>query len=43
LAGSLLVSLGLELWLGKETAGISKVLEKSLLIESAEISSFCKN
>jgi hypothetical protein len=42
-AGSSLGSMGLELCLGKETAGTSKVFEKILIIESTEISSFFKN
>jgi hypothetical protein len=33
----------LESCLGKETAGTSKVVKKFLIIESNEISSFCKN
>jgi hypothetical protein len=39
LAGQLM----LELRLGKEEAGASKVFEKFLIIESTEISSVCKN
>jgi hypothetical protein len=43
LAGSLLGSWTLELCLGKEEAGASKVFEKFLIMESTEISSVCKN
>jgi hypothetical protein len=31
------------LCLGREEAGTSKILEKFLIMESTEISSFCKN
>jgi hypothetical protein len=43
LAGSSLGSWTLELCLGKEEAGASKVVEKFLITESTEISSVCKN
>jgi hypothetical protein len=43
LGWQLAVQLVLEFCLGKETAGTSEVFEKCLLIESTEISSFCKN
>jgi hypothetical protein len=43
LADSSLGSWVLELCLGKEIAGACKVLEKILIIESTESSSFCKN
>jgi hypothetical protein len=43
LAGRSLGSWALELCLGKEEAGASKVFEKCLIIESTEISSVCKN
>jgi hypothetical protein len=42
-AGSLLGSWTLELCLGKEGAWASIVVEKCFIIESTEISSFCKN
>jgi hypothetical protein len=41
-AGSTLGSLALELCLGKEKAGASKVFEKFLITESTEISLPCK-
>jgi hypothetical protein len=43
LTGSSLGSWTLELCLGKEEAGTSKIFEKLSIIESTEISSFCKN
>jgi hypothetical protein len=42
-AGSSIGSWALELCLGRETAGKSKVVKKILIIESTEIYSFCKN
>jgi hypothetical protein len=42
-AGSSLGSWMLELCLGKEEAGASKVFEKCLIMESTEIFSVCKN
>jgi hypothetical protein len=43
LADSSLGSWTLELCLGKENVGASKVFEKFLIMESTEISSPCKN
>ncbi len=43
LAGSALGTWALELCLGKETAGTSKVFEKILIIASTDISLFWKN